>query len=211
MTVYDVPLSRLDEMSDASADAFIGNNDPIGSFLFDHEPNHLALKQRFFGSLVTFCSPSALRLASSKKIEAISIWFPPGMGHDEDVEADPFRPEDFADPETFNRLEAVGRVITELTADIGNEPQWYLHLVAVHPDYMNQGLASRLLPLVLMRAREDGLPCTLITQSAGKVHKCLGHPKSSMPCAATDASTKFVRQIPAPSLSCHSWFFAMGA
>src|SRR5574343_87571 len=111
MTVYEVPLSRLDKMADVSAEAFIANKDPIGSFLFDHELNHFELKQRFFRSLVTSCSPSALRLASSEKTEAISIWFPPGMGHDEDVEADPFRPEDFADPETFTRLEAVGRGI----------------------------------------------------------------------------------------------------
>lgn len=171
MTVYEVPLSRLDEMADVSAEAFIGNNDPIGSFLFDHEPNHLELKRRFFRSLVTSCSPGAQRLASSEKMEAISIWFPPGMGHDEDVEADPFRPEDFADPDTFFRLEAVGRVIAELTAGIGNEPQWYLHLVAVRPDYMNQGVVSRLLLSVLMRTREEGLPCTLITQSAGNVLK----------------------------------------
>ncbi|MGV0953822.1 MAG: GNAT family N-acetyltransferase [Fluviibacter sp.] len=171
MTVYEVPLSRLDEMADVSAEAFIANKDPIGSFLFDLEPNHLELKQRFFRSLVTSCSPRTLRLASSEKMEAISIWFPPGMGHDEDVEADPFRPEDFSDPETFTRLEAVGRVIADLTADIGNEQQWYLHLVAVGPEYMNDGVASRLLVPVLARAREEGLPCTLITQSAGNVHK----------------------------------------
>ncbi len=164
-------MSRLDEMADVSAEAFIANKDPIGCFLFDLEPNHLELKQRFFRSLVTSCSPRALRLASSERMEAISVWFPPGIGHHEDVEADPFRPEDFADPETFTRLEAVGRVITELTADIGNEPQWYLHLVAVGPEYMNHGIASRLLVSVLARAREEGFPCTLITQSAGNVHK----------------------------------------
>ena len=48
MTAYTVPLIRLDEMADASAEAFIGNDDPIGRFLFDGEPNHLDLKRRFF-------------------------------------------------------------------------------------------------------------------------------------------------------------------
>jgi len=137
MTVYEVPLSRLDEMADVSAEAFITNKDPIGSFLFDHVLNHLELKKRFFRSLVTSCSPGALRLASSEKMEAIRIWFPSGMWHDEDAEVDPFRPEDFTDPETFTRLGAVGRIIAELTAGIGNDPQWYLHLVAVRPDYMD--------------------------------------------------------------------------
>lgn len=50
------------------------------------------------------------------------------MGRDENVEDDPFLPEDFADSETFTPLQSVGRVIA--------------------------------------RAREEGLPCTLITHSA---------------------------------------------
>ena len=81
MVAYAVPLTRLDEMAEASAKAFIGNNDPIGRFLFDEEPNHLELKRRFFRSLVTSCPTKALRLASSERMEAISIWFPPGMIH----------------------------------------------------------------------------------------------------------------------------------
>lgn len=68
MTVYEVSLRRLDEMADVSAESFIENNDPLGSFLFDQEPNHLELKQCFLRSLVTSCSPGALGLASSEKI-----------------------------------------------------------------------------------------------------------------------------------------------
>ena len=131
MTAYTVPLIRLDDMANASADAFIGNDDPIGRFLFEDEPNHLELKRRFFRSLVTSCPAGALRQASSANMEAISIWFQPGMSHSEDVEADPFKPEDFANPETMARLEAVGHAVDQLTAGIGNEPQWYLHLIAV--------------------------------------------------------------------------------
>lgn len=60
MTLYEVPLSRIDEVADASADAFIGGNDPIGNFIFQNEPNHLVLKRRFFRSLVTSCSPKVV-------------------------------------------------------------------------------------------------------------------------------------------------------
>ncbi len=171
MTAYTVPLIRLDEMADASAEAFIGNDDPIGQFLFDGEPNHLDLKRRFFRSLVTSCPVNAMRQASSARMEAISIWFQPGMSHSEDVEANPFKPEDFANPETLERLEAVGRVIDELTADIGNEPQWYLHLIAVRPEFMTQGYSSRLALPILAQAHAEGLTCTLITQSAENVCK----------------------------------------
>ena len=171
MQAYTVPLIRLDEMAEASAKAFIANDDPIGRFLFDGETNHLELKRRFFRSLVTACPVNAMRQASSERMEAISIWFQPGMSHGEDVEADPFKPEDFSNPETFERLEAVGRVIDELTADIGNEPQWYLHLIAVRPEFTNQGYSSRLILPILAQARAEGLPCTLITQSAENVRK----------------------------------------
>lgn len=171
MSAYKVPLIRLDEMADASAEAFMGNDDPVGRFLFNGEPNHLELKRRFFRSLVTSCPAGALRQASSASMEAISIWFQPGMSHNEDIDADPFKPEDFANPETLERLEAVGRVINELTADIGNEPQWYLHLIAVRPEFMNQGYSSRLALPVLAKARAEGLPCTLITQSVENVRK----------------------------------------
>lgn len=171
MTAYAVPLSSLDEMAAASAEAFIGNDDPIGRFLFDGEPNHLELKRRFFRSLVTACAPKALRQASSDKMEAVSIWFQPGLGHEEDVEDDQFQAEDFSNPETPARLEAVGNVIAELTAGLGNEPQWYLHLVAVRPPFMNRGYSSRLVQPVLAQARAAGLPCTLITQSAENARK----------------------------------------
>lgn len=65
----------------------------------------------------------------------------------------------------------MGRVIAELTADIGNEPQWYLHLIAVRPEFMSQGYSSRLALPILAQARVEGLPCTLITQSAENVCK----------------------------------------
>ena len=171
MTAYTVPLIRLDEMANASAEAFIGNDDPIGRFLFDGEPNHLELKRRFFRSLVTSSPAAALRQASSERMEAISLWFPPGISHSEDVETDPFKPDDFVNPETLERLEVVGRVIDELTAAIGSEPQWYLHLIAVRPEFMSKGYSSRLVQPILKQARKYGLPCTLITQSAENVRK----------------------------------------
>ena len=155
MTAYTVPLIRLDEMANASAEAFIGNDDPIGRFLFDGEPNHLELKSRFFRSLVTSSPAAALRQASSEKMEAVSLWFPPGMSHSEDIEADPFKPDDFVNSETLERLEVVGRVIEALTAAIGTEPQWYLHLIAVRPEFMNKGYSSRLVQPILKQAQEE--------------------------------------------------------
>ena len=168
---YDVPLSRLDDMAEISAAAFIAHNDPVGNFMFQNEPGHLNLKKRFFRALVTSCSPKAVREAVSVKMEAVSIWFPPGMGHSEDTDADPFLPQDFADPKSVDRMQAVNDVITALTKELGSEPQWYLHLVAVPPQFAGQGYSSRLIRPRLEKAKAEKLPCTLITQCMENVRK----------------------------------------
>lgn len=169
--LYEVPLERINEMADVCAEAFITNNDPIGNFMFQNEPNHLALKRRFFRSLVTSCSPGAARQGISPNLEAVSIWFPPGMGHSEDLDTDPFSVQDFVDPETMKRMLAVNEVIAALTAHLGHEQQWYLHLVAVRPQFMNQGYSSQLIKPMLAQAKSKKFPCTLITQSMENVRK----------------------------------------
>jgi GNAT superfamily N-acetyltransferase len=171
MIPFEVPPDRIEEMADVSAEAFIGNNDPIGNFMFRREPDHLIFKRRFFRSLVTSCSPSALRQAISPGLEAVSIWFPPGMDHSGDRDADPFTIQDFAHHETMVRIQAVNSVIDALTAHLGQEPQWYLHLVAVRPQFMNKGYSSALVRPVLEKAESEGLPCTLITQSMDNARK----------------------------------------
>lgn len=169
--LYEVPLTRIDEVADVSADAFIGCDDPIGNFMFQNEPDPLVLKRRFFSSLATSCSTNAARQATSSNLEAVSIWFPPGMDHSEDVDADPFGTHDFADPGTVGRIQAVNQVIAALFDDLGQEPQWYLHLVAVRPQFRERKYSSALIRPMLARADEENLPCTLITQSLGNVRK----------------------------------------
>ena len=169
--LYEVPLDRIDEMADASADAFLGANDPIGNFMFQNEPEHLSLKKRFFRSLVTSCSPKSVRQGISPGLEAVSLWFPPGMDHSEDMDPDPFRAQDFADPGTMEKMQAVNDVIAALTTGLGQEPQWYLHLVAVRPQFRDQKYASLLMRPMLARTEKERLPCTLITQSMENIQK----------------------------------------
>lgn len=169
--LYEVPGDRIDEAADATADAFIGASDPIGIFMFQNEPDHLVLKRRFYRSLVTVCSPKAVTHGISMGLEAVSIWFPPGLDHSEDTDPDPFNAEDFADPGTMGRMQAVSDVIDALTGDLGQEPQWYLHLVAVRPQFVDRGYASLLVRPMLVMAAAEGLPCTLITQSIENVRK----------------------------------------
>jgi len=167
--LYEVPRDRFGEAADAAAAAFIGASCPIGTFMFQDEPEHLVLKRRFYRSMVTSCPPRAVTSAASPDLEAVSIWFPPGMDHSEDVDPDPIVPEELADPRTLERMEAVSGVIDALTGNLGAEPQWYLHLIAVRPQFFGRGYASRLVAPVLARAADEGLPCTLITQTMENV------------------------------------------
>ena len=168
---YNIPPEMIDAAADATADAFIGASCPIGKFMFRNEPETLALQRRFYRSIVTSCSPKAVIQGTSPNLEAISIWFPPGMDHSEDVDKDPFTGEDFADPGTMGRIQAVNDVIDTLTAHLGQEPQWYLHLVAVRPQFAGRGCASLLVKPMMARAAAEGLPCSLITQTMDNVRK----------------------------------------
>ncbi len=169
--LYEVPRDRIYEAAEATADAFIGASCPIGIFMFRNEPDHLQLKRRFYRSLVTSCTPKAVIQGISPGLEAVSIWFPPGMDHSEDADPDPFSTGDFEDPGTMERIQAVKDVIDALTGDLGEEPQRYLHLVAVRPQFIDRGYASLLVRPMLARAAEEGIPCTLITQSKANVRK----------------------------------------
>ena len=171
--IYHVPPESIPMMAEMTADAFIGNDDPIGNFIFQAEPNHLILKRRFFRSIVTSSPPSAVYQASSKDMEAMAIWFPPGMDHSQDIDVDPFLESDFQDPETWNRIQAVMEAIMDLTSDLGDSPQWYLHLIAVPPQHANHHHASGLLAPMIQRARDEGLPCTLITQREENIQRYL--------------------------------------
>ena len=168
---YDVPRDRIDDAADAAADAFMGASCPIGKFMFLNEPDHLVLKRKFYRSLVTSCPPKAVIQGTSPRLEAVSIWFPPGLDHSEDVDPDPFTGMELSDSGTMERVQAVNDVIDALTENLGQEPQWYLHLVAVRPQSVNRGYASLLVRPVLARAAREGFPCTLITQTMENVRK----------------------------------------
>ena len=169
--MYEVPLSRIDELADVSAEAFLGGDDPLGDFVFQNEPHQLLLKERLFRFLVTSCSPRAIRQAISPNLEAVSIWFPPGMVPLEDAHLAPFSAQDFVHSGTLERMQAVNDVVAALTGHLGQEPQWYLHLVAVLPHFRGRKYSSLLTRPMLDRARKENLPSTLITKFAANVRK----------------------------------------
>jgi len=169
--LYEVPPDKIDEAADATADAFIGARCPLGAFMFRNEPDPLALKRKFYRSLVTSCSKKVVIHGTSPGLEAVSIWFPPSVDHSEDADPEPLSAEDFTDPKTMEKMQAVNDVIEALTGHLNEEPQWYLHLVAVRPQFTGRGYALRLVRPMLARAAREGIPCTLITQTMENVRK----------------------------------------
>ena len=159
---YDVPPERIDELIDVVGQAFSRSTDPGADYVFEHEPNSLAFKERLFAMLGEACPPAALRQASSDKMEAISVWYPPGVSYPEDEESELFDPAEFQSAETPRRIEGMLRSIGAAIEKLGSEPQWYLHILATRPENQGQGHTSELLRSIFAQADEAGLPCTLI-------------------------------------------------
>jgi hypothetical protein len=160
-SLYDVPLNRTDDLVDVICEAF-SSADPLADFVFEEEPAASGFKKRLFTSIAKACPPAALRQASSEGMEAVSVWFPPGVTYLDDDETQLFAPSEFESQETPVRiagmLESIGTSIRKL----GTDPQWYLHILATQPEYMGQGFTSPLLRPVLERATAEEKPCTLV-------------------------------------------------
>ena len=169
--LYEVSWDQIDEAADATADAFIGARCPMGTFVFQNEPDSPVLKRKLYRSLVTSCSRKVVIHGTSPALEAVSIWFPPGVDHSEDVDPEPLIAENFTNPKTMEKMQAVNDVIEALTGHLSEEPQWYLHLVAVRPQFTGRGYASLLVKPMLARAAREGISCTLITQTMENVRK----------------------------------------
>ena len=160
--LYEVPPERVDELVDVIGQAFSRSPDPPSDYVFELEPDPQLFKERLFSALGKACPPSALRQASSEKMEAISIWFPPGVSYPDDDESELFDPAEFQSPETPKRIAGMLRSIGATIRKLGSEPQWYLHVLATRPEHQGKGHTSVLMRSILARADEEGLPCTLV-------------------------------------------------
>lgn len=168
-TPYAIPADRLDEMADAAAEAFAAIGDPLARFIFEQEPDRPALSRLLSRMIAGECRERSIKQAPSSAIEAVAIWFPPGVDYSQDESPDPFRNILFASPETGRRLTDAFALLTTLTVMLAEEPQWYLHLLAVRPAFQGRGLASSLIRPMLERANREGRPASLITQSLANV------------------------------------------
>jgi GNAT superfamily N-acetyltransferase len=112
---------------------------------------------------------NSVLMATSEKLEAVSIWFPPGEqdaggGHEESKTA-----YGNCSKETRSRIADVLETIESLIKDRAPVEHWYLHLVAVEPRFMGKGLSAKLIRPMLRFADENHLPSTLTTQHKANI------------------------------------------
>ena len=158
-TIRLAQLGDLPQLAITSTRAFA--DDPLMRWFFpddvDYEAinpqlvDHMCKRWHAQGSL--WCSGDGAAMAG---------WVPPGRP---EVDVGPW-PE-FGHPEwRLARFAAIGEA---LHANTPNERHWYLNMLATHPDWQRRGLGSALLEVVFDRARQDGLPCYLETETEANV------------------------------------------
>jgi GNAT superfamily N-acetyltransferase len=84
---------------------------------------------------------------------AAALWLPPGVEPDEaEMDAGALRPEIAEDS---------GGVLKGMAEHHPREPHWYLPLIAADPNWIGQGLGTRLMKHALRRCDEQGVPAYL--------------------------------------------------
>ena len=134
-------------------------DDPVMRWLFpdDEVFRDGTVMRDFFRRLVThghsYVTPD---------IVAFAMWIPPGRP---EVEVEPTSTE-MPPPELLAKFVALRSGLAENTPD---ETHWYLQMVGTHPDWQRQGIGSRMIGEGIERARTDGLPVYLETETAENV------------------------------------------
>ena len=160
--MYEVAPEAHEQVFDLVADAFSQASDPIPEFIFEYEPRAASFKRRLFHSITKSIPSGCMIQASSPAMEAVAIWLPPDVTFDEETE-DHFTEDEFDSPETMRRLSFIDACYEQAIASLGNEPQYYLHMIATRGEYIGQGYASSLIQHTIRRATQEAIACTLLS------------------------------------------------
>ncbi len=93
----------------------------------------------------------------------VAVWMPPGRP-EVDFTVDP--PVAEPPPDRLERFAIIGPIMQEHTPP---ELHWYLQLLGTHPDWQRRGIGAAMMEVVFERARTDGLPCYLETETVENV------------------------------------------
>jgi ribosomal protein S18 acetylase RimI-like enzyme len=174
LLMNNLEICRLEQFqistaSEVAAKAF--EDDPVFGYLTpnDRELRFQALTW-LMRRVITYCSQYQ-HVYTTTNLQGIAAWLPPGefSSHPLQLLQIILQLQLYALPLQvgWNRL---GRWLSFLAAteeahqqDMSNLPHWYLGIMVVHPASQGKGLGSQLLQPILQRARDESLPCYLVT------------------------------------------------
>ncbi|MGR3273696.1 GNAT family N-acetyltransferase [Acaryochloris marina NIES-2412] len=168
--ILQLQPSQIEEVSELAANALI--SDPVFSYLTPDDPKLRFQALTWLTSrLMAYCIQYGYTHTTSD-LQGVAVWLPPSG----EFSSYPLQQlkivlqlQLYKLPVKvgWNRLARWLNVLYAIEKaqqqDMGESPYWDLGLMVVHPDSQGQGIGTRLLQPILLRARDEGLPCSVVT------------------------------------------------
>jgi ribosomal protein S18 acetylase RimI-like enzyme len=147
--------------------------DPAYTALFPDEEERGQALPRLFGAVVGYSLVYGL-VDTSPQVEGAACWLSPGnteltLWRNLRTGLELYRAVGRFNPKARREFLAVLDHLDEVHKRLAPGPHWYLWALGVEPGSQGQGIGSRLVQPVLLRADEDGVPCCLETQTEANV------------------------------------------
>jgi GNAT superfamily N-acetyltransferase len=166
--ILQLQPTQIDRASEIAAAAFA--EDPMFGYLIPKDSQRLPALTWLMGKAISYSTQYG-HTHTTPDLQGIAAWLPPGgfSLHPRQLWQMFWQLQLYALPWQVG-WSNLGRWLDVLAAterahqrDMGDSPHWYLGIMVVHPASQGQGVGSRLLEPVLQRAKDEGLPCYLVT------------------------------------------------
>ena len=141
-------------------------------YYFQDERKRRAIAETFSLIALSVCLKYGEVYASSKKLEGVAAWLPPGrapFGVWQIMRSVPLAVLFRFGCQGANRLNAYLNYLDNLHRKLVPYPHWYLQIIGVDPAYQGQGFSSRLIRTMLERIDRERLPCFVDTNTEKNV------------------------------------------
>ena len=141
--------------------------DPLIRWFFPDDATYESQAGALFGTLFDLRVDGG-EVRCTDDVVAVAMWDRPGDHPKGQAWGDRVWEDGTASftPDEHARFDRLGKEIASHKVDV---PTWYLGILATHPDWQRQGLASAVLGPVLELADADGLPSALLTATPENV------------------------------------------
>jgi len=137
-------------------------------YFFHDKTERCAVAETFGFIVLSVCLEYGKVYASSKKLEGVSAWLPPGkapFGSWQIIRSVPLSVLFKFGRQGASRMQAYGKYVDNLHRKLVPYPHWCLQIIGVDPAYQRQGFSSRLVRPILERIDREQMPCFVETNS----------------------------------------------